>query len=154
MLCKRQKRDSNAIISHLRIKLEAKLQLKILLCRLQALLLVQSIKEVDVQQLENEFITGYRDGDGVLYVSMYNDKAELLDVFSNIFDSWSGLWLFANDRFEAERAVNPDLVIFAGKMFYVWEGNHRLTTWWHHINNFHDNDEIWHMSVHCIVLDP
>ena len=91
MLRKRQKRDSNSILSHLCIKPEAKLHIKILLCQLCALPLVQPINKVDVQRLENEFVTGYRDGDQMLYVSMYNDKAKSLDISNNIFDLWSGL---------------------------------------------------------------
>ena len=107
-----------------------------------------------MQRLENEFVTVYHDGDRVLYISMYNDKAESLDVSNDISDMWSGLWRSANDHFEANFGVDPDLAIFASKMFNVWEGNHRLTAWWRHINNFHDNNEIWHMSVHYIILDP
>ena len=154
MLCKRQKRDSNSVISRLRIELEAKSRFKIPLCRLRTMPLVRPINEVDMQRLENEFVTGYRDDDWVLYVSIYNDKAETLDVTSDMFDSWSGLWQFANDRFEAELVADPDLARFSGKMFYVWKGDHRVTAWWRHVNNFHHDDEAWHISVHCIVLDP
>ena len=107
-----------------------------------------------MQRLENEFVTGYRDSDRVLYVSIYNDKAETLDVTSDMFDFWSGLWQSANDSFEAELMADPDLARFSGKMFYVWEGNHCVTAWWCHVNNFHRDDEAWHISVHCIVLDP
>ena len=91
MLRKRQKRDSNFVISYLGIKSETKLHLKILLYRLHTLRLVRPINKVDVQQLENEFVTSYRDNDRVLYVSIYNDKAKSLDVSSDIFDLWSGL---------------------------------------------------------------
>ena len=154
MLRKRQKCDSNSVINHLRIEPKAKSRFSIPLCRLRTLPLVRPINEVDVQQLENEFITGYRDGDWVLYVAIYNDKAETLDVTSDMFDSWSGLWQSANDRFEAELVADPDLAKFSSKMFYVWEGNHCITAWWRHVNNFHCDDEAWHISVHCIVLDP
>ena len=154
MLRKRQKQDSNFVISRLCIKPEAKSRLKIPLCQLRTLPLVRPINKVDVQRLENEFVTGNRDGNLVLYVSIYNDKAESLDVLSDIFDSWSRLWHSANDRFEAELTKDPDLAKFAGKMFYVWEGNHRITAWWHHVNNFHHNDEVWHISIHCVLLDP
>ena len=154
MLRKRQKRDSNSVINRLRIEPEAKFRFSIPLCWLRTLPLVRSINEVDVQRLENEFVTGYRDGDRVLYVSIYNDRAETLDVTSDMYDSWSGLWQSANDRFAAELDADPDLARFSGKMFYVWEGNHRVTAWWRHVNNFHGNDEAWHISVHCIVLDP
>ena len=119
MLCKRQKQDSNSVISHLRIEPEAKSGFKILLCRLRTLPLVRPINEVDVQRLENKFVTGYRDGDRVLYVSIYNNKAESLDVTSDIIDSWSSLWQSANDRFEAKLADDPNLAKFSGKMFYV-----------------------------------
>ena len=154
MLHKGQKRDSNSVISRLRIKSKAKLRFRIPLCRLRTLPHVRPINKVDIQRLENEFVRGYRDGDQVLYVSIYNDKAETLDVTSDMFDSWSGLWQSANDRFEAELVADPDLVKFFGKMFYVWEGNHRITAWWRHVNNFHRDDEAWHISVHCIVFDP
>ena len=107
-----------------------------------------------MQRLENEFVTGHRDGDRVLYVSIYNDKAESLDVTSDISDSWSGLWHFANDSFEAELVDDPNLAKFSGKMFYVWEGNHCIIVEWRHVNNFHRNNEAWHISVQCIVLDP
>ena len=43
MLRKRQKRDSNSVISRLRIELEAKSCFKILLCRLRTLPLVRPI---------------------------------------------------------------------------------------------------------------
>ena len=154
MLRKRQKRDSNSVINGLCIEPEAKLHFSIPLCRLRTLPLVRPINEVDVQRLENEFVTSYRDGDQVLYVAIYNDKAETLDVTSDMYDSWSGLWQSANDRFEAELVADPDLAKFSGKMFYVWEGNHRVTTWWRHMNNFHYDDKAWHISVHYIVLDP
>ena len=154
MLRKRQKRDSNSVINRLRIEPEAKSRFSIPLCRLRTLPLVRPINEVDVQRLENEFVTGYRDGDRVLYVAIYNDKAETLDVTSDLYDSWSGHWQSANDRFEAELVADPDLARFSGKMFYVWEGNHRVTAWWRHVNSFHRDDEAWHISVHCIVLDP
>ena len=119
MLCKREKRDSNSVISCLRIEPEAMSRFKIPLCRLRTLPLVRPINDVDVQRLENEFVTGYRDSDRVLYVSIYNDKAETLDVTSDMFDSWSGLWQSANERFEAELVANPDLARFFSKMFYV-----------------------------------
>jgi hypothetical protein len=49
---------------------------------------------------------------------------------------------------------DPDLAHLAGKMFFVWEGNHRLTAWSRHINKHHALDKDWHISVDCIVVDP
>ena len=119
MLRKRQMRDSNSVINRLRIEPEAKSRFSIPLCQLCTLPLVRPINEVDVQRLENEFVTGYCDGDRVLYVAIYNDKAETLDVTSDLYDSWSGLWQSANDRFEAKLVADPDLARFSSKMFYV-----------------------------------
>ena len=39
-------------------------------------------------------------------------------------------------------------------MFYVWEGNHRVTAWLRHIKRHHSDEEHWHYSVDCIFLDP
>jgi hypothetical protein len=39
-------------------------------------------------------------------------------------------------------------------MFFVWDGNHRFTAWWRHINAQHVDDLLWHYSVFCIVFDP
>jgi hypothetical protein len=49
---------------------------------------------------------------------------------------------------------DSDLSQFVGKIFFVWEGNHRLTTWLRHINKHHSMDKNWHISVDCIVVDP
>ena len=57
MLRKRQKRDSNSVINRLRIEPEAKSRFSIPLCRLRTLPLIRPINEVDVQRLENEFVT-------------------------------------------------------------------------------------------------
>jgi hypothetical protein len=32
-------------------------------------------------------------------------------------------------------------------MFYVWEGNHRVTTWLHHIERHHCEEKNWHYFV-------
>jgi hypothetical protein len=42
---------------------------------------------------------------------------------------------------------------FCGKMFFAWEGNHRVTAWRRHIDNVHGENKEWHYSVDCIVLE-
>ena len=49
---------------------------------------------------------------------------------------------------------DPDLAHFSGKMFYVWEGNHRFTAWWKDINMHHSLDKDWHIFVDYIFVDP
>jgi hypothetical protein len=80
---------------------------------------------------------GYRDGDRVLYVSPYNNLNEELHVSDDIHNSWSPFWQEANEEFEAMFQNDPDLAHLCDKMFYVWEGNHRLSAWWRHINKHH-----------------
>jgi len=84
---------------------------------------------VDVARLENEFVMGYRDGDQAMYVSPYNNLDEDLLVSDVIKASWSPAWQEANDNFEEWLSKDPDFASLMGKMFYVWEGNHRLTAW-------------------------
>jgi len=76
--------------------------------------------------LENEFVNGYRDGDRALYVSPYNNLDEVLNVSDDIKSSWSSFWQEANEEFESMLRNDSDLAHLAGKMFFVWEGNHRL----------------------------
>ena len=151
---KAQKEDSNSVIHRVRIKPLNKSRFSIPLCRLRCLPLVRPINNVDVSRLENEFVMGYRDGDRALYVSPYNNINEVLFVSDDIMASWSSFWLEANEEFEAMLRADSVLAQFAGKMFFVWEGNHRLTAWWRHINNHHPRDKDWHISVDCIVVDP
>ena len=151
---KSQKEDSNSVIHRVRIKPLKKSRFSIPLCRLQCLPLVRPINDVDVSRLENEFVMGYRDGDRALYVSPYNNLDELLLVSDNIMASWSTLWREANEEFDAMLRNDSDLAHLAGKMFFVWEGNHRLTAWWRHVNKHHSLDKDWHISVDCIVVDP
>lgn len=151
---KAQKDDSNSVIQRVRIKPLNKSRFSIPLCRLQCLPLVRPINEVDVNRLENEFVMGYRDGDRALYVSPYNNLDEVLLVSDNIMASWSSYWKDANEEFDAMLRNDSDLAHLAGKMFFVWEGNHRLSAWWRHVNKHHSVDKDWHISVDCIVVDP
>jgi hypothetical protein len=149
----KQKQDSTFVINILRIKPVAKSRMCIPLCRMRALPLVRPVNEVDVQRLENEFVTGYRDGDRAMYVSNYDNHDRTLDVTDDIHCSWSDLWKEASARFDSHLAFDEDLAHMVGKMFFVWEGNHRLTAWWRHVNKFHAEDPSWHISPHCIVVD-
>lgn len=120
---------------------------------MRAMPLVRPINEVDVQRLENEFVTGYRDGDRVMYVSIYDNIDQMLDVDDDIYSFWSDLWKEASAKFDSELAFDADLAHMVGKMFFVWEGNHRLTAWWRHVNKFHGGEASWHISPQCIAVD-
>ena len=107
-----------------------------------------------MQRLECEFVMGYREGDRVMYVSVLNDIPIDLPVFPAIMASWSLLWQEASAEFDVKLKEDPDLAHLYGKMFFMWEGNHRLTAWWRHINNNHADEKSWHVWVDCMVVDP
>ena len=115
---------------------------------------VRPVGDVDVQRLENGFVSGYREGDRVFYISIFDDSQKTQDVSEEVMAGWSPLWQQANDAFEAELREDDDYIQFQGKLFFVWEGNHRLAAWMRYINTFPSNDPDWHYSVHAIVLDP
>jgi hypothetical protein len=149
-----QKEDSNTVIHRVRLKPLGKSCFPIPLCRLRCLPLVRPINDIDVGRLENEFVMGYRDGDRALYISPYNNIDEVLYVTDDIKTSWSPLWEEANKEFDAILENDPHLSYLVGKMYFVWEGNHRLTAWFRHINKHHFMEKDWHISVDCIVVDP
>lgn len=145
--------DSVVVINSLRNKPVEKSRLRIPLCRLRRYHKVCPILEADVKKLENEFTRGYREGDRVLYVSLYDDGDKDLLVDDKIVTSWNSHWVDANDCFESDLAQDPQLHQFKGKMFYVYEGNHRITAWMRHIADHHNDHPTWHISVECIILD-
>ncbi len=151
---KNLKVDTNGLINDLRINLVKKSRLQVPLCRMLVMDEVRAVGELDVQRLESEFVNGYREGDRVLYISAFNNLDVSCDVTDEIVQSWSPIWRKVNDEFEEELAADDDLAQLRGKMFYVWDGNHRVTAWTRHITKFHVDEEGWHYRVHCIVLDP
>jgi hypothetical protein len=124
---KTQKEDFNAVIHRVRMRPLAKSRFSIPLCRFQSLPLVRPISEVDVARLQNEFVMGYRDGDRVMYVSPHNNLDEVLPVSDEIRAIWNLFWQQANDDFDSMLRNDSDFSHLVGKMFFVWEGNHRLT---------------------------
>jgi hypothetical protein len=66
------------------------------------------------------------DGNGVLYVALENNEDKTMDVIPDIMASWSNNWIKANVEFEKELNNDDDLRVFLGKMFMVWNRNHRL----------------------------
>ena len=76
-------------------------------------------------------------------MSAFNDDPVDLLVFPTTMATWSPLWQEANAEFDVKLNDDPDLAHLVGKMFFVWEGNHRLTAWWRHINNNHADEKSW-----------
>ena len=149
----KQQGDFVKVVKDFMFNPEEKATFQIPLCRLQPLAVVRPIIEADVLMLEKEFVNGYRVGDRVLFVAMYNHKNEALQMTEEMKSNWSPLWRAENDKFEAQLAADPDLVQFMDKMFFVWEGNHRVTAWYRHVNRIHPDEEKWHISPMYICLN-
>ena len=49
--------------------------------------------------------------------------------------------------------IDDKFGVFNGKMFCVWEVNHRASAWMRHVSHFHLEDPNWHNMVPCISLD-
>jgi hypothetical protein len=73
-------------------------------------------------------------------------------VTDEIKTTWSENWATTNAEFELLLQNDPDLRVFSGKMFMVWDGNHRLKAWLPIINEDHGHDISWHFSVESIIL--
>lgn len=124
------------------------------LCRMVPLPRVRPIQEVDVSALQKRFEGGYIDGDRSFYISIFNDEEMTRDVSPEIMATWDPHWLSANAKFEEFLLSNPDYANFRGKMFFVWDGNHRLKAWYNFINDVHSTEIAWHYSVSSVVLNP
>lgn len=141
------------VINRLRNKPVNKSRLNIPLCRLKPHPKVRPIIEHDVEKLMHEFNMGYREGDRVLYVSLFSSKDNVLKVKPTDDFLENPHWKAVNDEFEKLLMADPDLHQFSDMYFYVYEGNHRLTAWTRHIEKHHPNDPSWYFSVDCIILD-
>jgi hypothetical protein len=117
-----------------------------------ALPLVRPILQPDIKRLEQDFWSGYRGGDRCFYVSITNDHGSSMDVSEDLMDTWNEHWIERNCEFEEFLKLDPDLSIFSNKMFFVWDGNHRLMTWYPYIASRHSTVLDWHYAVECRLL--
>ena len=106
-----QNTNFNSLIGGLRMKPFSKSRFSIPLCRLIPLSVVRPILEIDVQLLENEFVNGYREGDRVLYVSLYDKYyGNTMDIWDA--DTWEEHWQSSNKSFEENLKNDKDYEIF------------------------------------------
>jgi len=115
--------------------------------------LVRPTMRSDVKRLEAEFVHGYRDGDRVFYVSLSSDTGEEKVVSVADEEAWGPQWQKEHEDFESKVKDDPILGILSGRMFFVWDGNHRLLAWRQFIDRAHAEDPEWHLSVECILLN-
>ncbi len=65
--------------------------------------------------------------------------------------SWNFTWRSVNDKFEAFLDTKPTLSHLKGKIFHVWDGNHRLEAWLPYISQL--DDETWHVCPTTWVVN-
>ena len=151
------RRDSFACLNLMRRQpIEKFAKLRIPLCRMQCLPEVRHTLRSDVLKLMREFRFGYRSGQACFYVALTNKEGNGLDVTEEIEAGWNSHWVEENSKFEAILKADYDLRMMSGKMFYVWDGNHRLSAWKEFIEAEHANDAEWyevHGNPYCMILD-
>lgn len=149
----RQKLNSVATISSLRIKPVGKSRFSIPLCRMVSMPMVRPTLQSDLEKLEQEFVHGYREGAAVFYVSTTNEDGCTQEVTNETRDAWGPLWNEENDKFNLYLESIPELRGMRNLMFFVCDGNHRRQAWMNHIGRLHKTEASWHYSVDSIVLE-
>ena len=151
-ILKKESSNTHSLLEKLIFQPKQKSRLRIPLCRMISLPIVRCSLQSDVRELASHFVQGYWEGRGVFYVSLEDKDGKMVDVTPATKESWSANWVLANDRFEEQLNADDDLKVFSGKMFMVWDGNHRLQAWLPIINREHAHDLDWHYAVESIVL--
>lgn len=149
----RQKLNSVATITSLRLKPVSASRFDIPLCRMVAMPMVRPTLPGDLKKLEQEFVHGYREGAAVFYVSVTNEEGNTQEVTDEDKTMWGPLWTAENDKFNKHLDTIPELREFSKLMFFVCDGNHRRQAWMNHIQRLHKSEASWHYSVDSIVLD-
>jgi hypothetical protein len=115
--------------------------------------MVRPFLKNDVLNLASHFVScGYLEGNGVFYMFLEDNEGRTKAITDEIIATWSESWISVNTEFEHLLQSDADLQVFSGKMFMVWDGNHRLQAWLSIINEDHGLDRSWHFSVESIIL--
>ena len=149
----RQRLNSIAAISRLRVQPLSSSRFNIPLCRMLAMPMVRPTLPTDLAKLEQEFVHGYREGASVFYVTITDEEGNTHEVTESDKASWGPIWSAKNDDFNSFLMSVPELSSLKHMMFFVCDGNHRRQAWLNHIERVHKSDEDWHYSVDSILLD-
>lgn len=57
-----------------------------------------------------------------------------------------------NQRFEEFMLANLDLKSLFGRMFFMWDSDHRLQAWMPYFRHVHGDDVSWHIYVDSILM--
>lgn len=123
------------------------------LCRMISMQVVRPALANDILKLRGDFYSGYHPGAAVFYVSVEGIDGSTIDVGPDIISTWDSHWKTVNDEFEKYLESKPKLHHLRGKMFHVWDGNHRLQAWYPYINEVHGANLSRHVCVTSWVLN-
>jgi len=85
-------------------------------------------------------MNGYQDGDRIFYISPYSNFKKTMDMTEEDIAKWSLHWQHVNEEFEKELMADDDLYQLRGRIFYVWNGNHRVLASMRYITKCHLED--------------
>ncbi|MCO5575671.1 hypothetical protein L7F22_029475 [Adiantum nelumboides] len=88
-------------------------------------------------------------GHFLMYIG--DSRGDVMHVTTTDLENWGPLWRQRNDEFECK--LGKEWQELKNKKFLVWDGNHRLKTWWKRIRDKYVNNIKYHVSVHCQFLE-
>lgn len=109
----------------------------------------------DVSGLKSSFgKEGYVAEKGAFIISIWNYAREEILVSEKYVQEWDAIWKEVNDEFERDVGSNPRLAALSNRMFFVWDGNHRLCAWQSAIKERFSRTREKHQRILCTVIDP
>ncbi len=128
--------------------LKKKIQMNIPLYQMISMLIMHHAFKINVLKMEYAF-SDYilRKEEGVLCISLELERRGV------IFWLLNAHWLFENEQFEHFFFGDLDFKFLSSRMFFVWDGNHRLQAWLPYIQCVYNEDPKWHYSMDSIVLN-
>ena len=126
---------------------------RIPLCRLLAMEAVRPLQEDDVERMKKEFrASGYIESHPAFYLCM-SIKEGGRETVENFKHLWDPMWEKLNKQFEEECKKVAEFNVLKDKMFWVFDGNHRLRAWSAIAGEFPER-KAYHPCVRFVLLDP
>ena len=123
------------------------------LCWLLAMEAVCPLQEDDVERMKKEFVeSGYIESHPAFYICISNKEGRR-KLVKDFCHDWDPTWEALNKQFEEECDAVEAFRVLKDKMFWVFDGNHRLTAWSAVARQFPEK-RAYHPRVKFILLDP
>ncbi len=106
------------------------------LCWIIPMLIVRPTLKTDILKMEQPFHARYKEGNKMFYVDPTNWQGDDYEM------EWNSFWKFENARFEDFLQSDLDFLKLSHKMFFLWDGNHRLQAWLPYIDRVHQDDDV------------